>query len=175
MITFKDREISVVTLEKTIKEITREALENSVAIIRRAFGTVAAEMGLTEETTPFFPAYTTTTRLEELRAWGAVFFGLFTGSQQVGFVALEKESDGGYYMKRLAVLPEYRHHGFGRELVRYVIDYVRNKGINRLFLAMVNEQAVLKNWYKALGFRETAIREFEHLPFKVCFMELDIV
>ncbi len=102
------------------------------------------------------------------------FFGLFVGNRQVGFIAVEKESDGAYRMKRLAVLPEYRHEGFGRELVKCSIDYLRNKGVRNLLIGMVNEQTVLKEWYKGMGFREISVKEFEHLPFKVCFMEMGI-
>jgi N-acetylglutamate synthase-like GNAT family acetyltransferase len=87
---------------------------------------------------------------------------------------VEQESDGAYYMKRLAVLPECRHGGYGRELINYVIDHVRKKGIQKLSIAIVNEQAVLKNWYQEMGFKEVSIKEFEHLPFRVCFMEMDL-
>jgi N-acetylglutamate synthase-like GNAT family acetyltransferase len=160
--------------QKTIKELTGAALDDSVQIIRSAFGKVAGELGITLENAPRFPAFTTLERLEEMRAGGAIFFGLFINGSQAGVVALEKEATGAYYLKRLAVRPEYWHGGLGRELVDYVIDYVRKLGINKLYLGMVNEQAGLKSWYQGMGFRETAVKKFEHLPFNVCFMELDI-
>ena len=162
------------TLERTILEITHDGLDASVDVIRRAFGTVADEMCLTPENCPRYPAFTTIDKLEEMRENGGVFFGLFADGLQAGFVAVEKEQDNQYYLKRLAVLPEYRHTGFGRELVDFIIDYVKNRGISKLCIAMVNEQTVLKDWYKGMGFRETSIREFEQLPFTVCFMEMDI-
>ena len=162
------------TLERTILEITDNALDTSVEIIQRAFGTVADEMGLTVENCPVYPAFTTIEKLEEMRERGGIFFGLFVDGVQSGFVAIEKERDNQYYLKRLAVLPEYRHGGFGRELVAFIIDHVKNRGISKLCIAIVNEQTVLKDWYKGMGFRETSVREFERLPFTVCFMEMDI-
>jgi diamine N-acetyltransferase len=164
----------LVTQKKKIKEITGDKLDKSVEIIRRAFGTVAQEMGITEEATPFFPAFITSERLEEMRKRGAVFFGLFIDGQQAGFVAVEKENDGKFYMKRLAVLPEFRHGGYGRDLVDTVIEYVRNKGSQKLHIAIVNGETVLKEWYQGMGFKEVSIQKFEHLPFRVCFMELNI-
>ena len=164
----------MITREKKIKEITGDKLDKSVEIIRRAFGTVAQEMGITEKATPFFPAFITIERLEELRKRGAVFFGLFIDGKQAGFVAVEKENDGKFYMKRLAVLPEFRHGGYGRDLVDTVIGYVKSKGSQKLHIAIVNEQTVLKEWYQGMGFKEVSIQKFEHLPFKVCFMELSI-
>jgi ribosomal protein S18 acetylase RimI-like enzyme len=158
----------------SIKEITDGSLEKSVEIIQRSFQTVADEMGLTRENCPVYPAFITLEKLEELKTRGAVFFGLFTDGEQTGFVAVEKERDGQYYLKRLAVLPEFRHAGLGRGLIDFVIEHVRNTGSKTLCIAIVNEQAVLKNWYQEMGFRETSVREFEHLPFTVCFMEMDI-
>jgi hypothetical protein len=116
-------------VRKTIREVTAESLEKNAGIIRKAFGTVAAELGLTVENCPAYPAFTTAERLGELRLRGAVFFGLFLDEVQAGFVAVEKE----------------------------------------------NEQAVLKGWYQGMGFTETSVKTIEHLPFRVCFMELDIV
>jgi N-acetylglutamate synthase-like GNAT family acetyltransferase len=145
-----------------------------VAIIRRAFGTVAEAMGIKEETTPFFPAFMTKEKLGETRGKGAIFWGLFVDGKQAGFVAVEKEKDSKYFMKRLAVLPEYRHGGNGRNLVNAAIDYVKKQGAKKLHIAMVNEEKVLKDWYLAMGFKESSVQKFEHLPFSVCFMELDV-
>jgi len=161
--------------QQTIKELTDVSLDDSIRIIRSAFGKVAGELGITLENAPVFPAFVTREKLDEMKARGAVFFGLFSNGSQVGVVALEKEASGEYYMKRLAVLPEYWHGGLGRNLVDHVIDYARKLGIKKIHIAMVNEQAVLKSWYRGMGFRETAIKKFAHLPFSVCFMEMDIV
>jgi ribosomal protein S18 acetylase RimI-like enzyme len=157
-----------------IKDVTGAGLEANAAIVRQAFGTVAAELGLTETNAPVYPAFTTAARLGELRSRGAVFFGLFVDGVQAGFVVVEKEKDGKYYMKRLAVLPEYRHGGYGKKLVDFVIDFVKGRGSRKLNIAIVNEQTVLKDWYRGMGFRETSVKTFERLPFRVSFLEMDI-
>jgi GNAT superfamily N-acetyltransferase len=160
--------------QRHIKDLTGTSLEKSVAVIRRAFGKVAEEMGITYENAPLFPAFITIERLEEMRSRGAIFFGYFIGRKQVGVIAMEKRDNGEYFMERLAVLPEYWHGGIGRELVDFVIDYVRKLGIKKLYLGMVNEQKVLKDWYKGMGFQEVEVKKFEQLPFSVCFMVRDI-
>jgi diamine N-acetyltransferase len=157
-----------------IRIITGEPLEPSVAIIRRAFGTVAEEMGFTEQNAPRYTAFTTVPKLGETRRRGGIFWGLFIGGKQAGFVAVEMEQDGKYWMKRLAVLPEFRHGGSGKALVDTVIKYVRSKGEQKLYIGMVNEEKVLKDWYLAMGFKVTAVEKFPELPFTVAFMELDI-
>jgi len=160
--------------QTTVQPLADASLEKSLVIIRSAFGKVAAELGITEENAPLFTAFTTLARLEEIRGRGAMFFGLFINGAQVGVVALEKETDGEYHMKRLAVLPEYWHGGFGRQLVDYIIGYVRKLGVKKLYLGMVNEHTVLKEWYQSMGFKEVELKKFERLPFSVCIMAKDI-
>ena len=159
---------------REIRIITGEPLEPSVAIIRRAFRTVAEEMDFTEENAPTHPSFMTVPRLEDTRRKGAIFWGLFINNQQAGFVAVEKTNDGKYCMERLAVLPEFRHRGNGKVLVDTAISYARSQGGKKLYIGMVNEHTVLKNWYLAMGFKEISVQKFEHLPFTVAFMELDL-
>ncbi len=159
---------------KTIRKLTGVSLGKSLTIIRSAFGKVADELGITIENAPMFPAFITLERLEEMRTRGAVFYGMFIDGEQVGVVAVEKRDTGDYYLERLAVLPEYWHGGLGRELVNFIIDYVKKIGVKRLYLGMVNEHKVLKEWYQSMGFEEINLKKYEHLPFTVCYMALDI-
>ena len=80
--------------QKTIRELCGESPDDSLQIIRSAFGKVAGELGITEENAPMFPAFITKERLDEMRARGAVFQGLFIDGRQVGVVAVEKQATG---------------------------------------------------------------------------------
>ena len=55
-----------------------------------------------------------------------------------------------------------------------VLDYVGRQGGKKVSLGMIDSHAVLKEWYKSMGFEEKGIKKFEHLPFLVCFMDLDL-
>jgi len=154
-----------------IKEISsRHSLENSVRVIRYSFRAVAIEFGLNKSNCPTHPSLITLDKLLELMN-KAELFGLFLNDRQVGFVAVEKADGGVYYLDKLAVLPEYRHQGYGQKLVEFVAGYVSEHGGQKVSLGMINESAVLKDWYKELGFVETGTKTFEHLPFTVCFMD----
>ena len=99
---------------------------------------------------------------------------MFHDGRQIGFVAIEKASDEFYYMEKLAVLPEYRHRGFGKKLMDFVSDYVKAKNGKKISIGIINENSRLKTWYQAYGFEETGLYQFEHLPFVVCFMEKEV-
>lgn len=159
-----------------IREIEKdESLDTSVEIIRKSFGTVAKELNLTTDNAPTHPSFITLDQLEELQQRGLIFYGYFLDKGQVGFVAIEKADDSIYYMEKLAVLPEYRHNGYGRELVLFVLDTASARGAKKLSIGIIYEQTTLKDWYKEIGFKETGTKKFEHLPFKVVFMEIDLV
>jgi diamine N-acetyltransferase len=148
----------------------RQGLECSVAVIRDSFKTVAVEFGLNESNCPTHPSLITLDRLLELGN-RAEMFGLFLDDSQIGFVAIEKADGGVYYLDKLAVLPEYRHQGYGRKLVEFVVDHVAERAGEKVSLGMIDESIVLKNWYKELGFEETGTKKFDHLPFTACFMD----
>ena len=158
-----------------IREITSDSrLKDSLEIIKDSFITVANELNLNKENCPAHPAFIGFRKLIELKEKGVRMFGMFYEDRQVGFVAIEKADDVLYYMEKLAVLREYRHRGFGKELVDFVLDYVKKRGGNKISIGIIDESSVLKDWYKELGFVETGTRQFEHLPFLVCFMEKNI-
>ena len=161
-------------LSYEIRAVTDASLPASLSVIRSAFKTVADEMDLTPDNCPGHTAFITMDKLADLYGKAACF-GLYVDGTQAGFVAAEKTGDGEvYYLDRLAVLPEYRHNGYGAVLVRCVFDYMRQRGGKVVSLGMIDSHTVLKNWYKSLGFRETGTKKFAHLPFLVCFMDFDL-
>lgn len=140
-------------------------------MIRDSFKTVSDELSLTKQNSPTHPSFITDRRLREIRSYGLKFFGLFTGDNQIGFLAVEDGGGGVYHFENLAVLPAHRHCGYGRALLSYGLEYIRaNKG-KKVEIGIIDEYEVLKDWYVSLGFKVKGIKNFWHLPFTVCFME----
>jgi GNAT superfamily N-acetyltransferase len=157
-----------------IRPITREDLPRSLSVIRSSFNTVAAEMNLTPDNCPGHTAFTTMEKLLDLYGKAACF-GLYADGTQIGFVAAEKAGSGEtFYLDKLAVLSDKRHKGYGAQLVMCALDYAAGHGAKVVSLGMIDSHTVLKEWYKSLGFKETGTKKFEHLPFLVCFMDLDL-
>ncbi|MCE5321814.1 GNAT family N-acetyltransferase [bacterium] len=157
-----------------IKWVTKAQLNESVRIICESFATLEQEFDITKENCPTHPSFMTRERLDEMIESGMELYGLFVDSRQVGTVSIETYKEK-YYLGKLAVLPEYRHHGFGEMLVRFVIEKVRSRNIDRLGLGMIDKHTILKDWYKRFGFAEVSKRDFDHLPFTTCFMAMRLV
>ena len=145
-----------------------------VALVREAFGTVAAEFGWTEETVPANAAFTSLAKLEGMRQKGIRMFGLELDGVPAGFMAVEDGGEGTFYVERVSVQPGRRHAGLGRQLMAHAFAVIRAAGGRKASIGVVDENAVLKRWYEAQGFRETGKKRFPHLPFTVCFLELPL-
>jgi len=151
-----------------------DSLELSADIIRQSFKQVAIDFNLTPENCATNPAFITVDKLLDLKQKQVTFFGLFVSQKQVGFIGVESNPDGVYFMEKLAVLPQYRHHGYGAELMKFALEFAVKYGACKASLGTINGHTVLKNWYKTLGFHETAVKKISSLPFDVCFMEIDL-
>ena len=145
-------------------------------VLRKSFDTVAKEYGLTERNAPTNPAFMTLEKLKKYMTKQVILFGLFKEGRIVGCVAVEpsKNQDDVYYIERLAVIPEERHHGYGSSLLSYAMETIREKGASTASIGIINENRVLKEWYRSKGFTEDACKRFSHLPFEVCFMSKEV-
>lgn len=156
-----------------IRELTTEReLKQSVTVIRQAFATVAEQFNLTPGNCPTHPAFVTYDKILELRKKGLRLFGLYDGDKQIGFVAIEQSPGKQFFIEKLAVLPPCRHRLFGTQLVRFALDHIKMSGGAVVSIGIIDEHALLKRWYEKFGFRETNRKNFDHLPFTVCFMEM---
>lgn len=153
------------------KIVSADDMVSSTLVLRKAFSTVASQFNLTEENCPTNSAFIQQDALFEMQKKGVHMFGLFDGEAQAGFVAIEKSTEELYYLEKLAVLPAYRHKGYGIRLMDFASDFVRQQGGKEISIGIVNENSILKEWYRNYGFQETGLREYEHLPFTVCFMK----
>lgn len=155
-----------------IREITdARDMKNSVKIIADSFKTVADEFNLTKKNCPTHPSFISFKKLKESKDKGLRLFGFFENNKQVGFVAIEKATNILYYLEKLAVLPEFRHKGYGKILISFVFDFVKKAGGKKISIAIIDKSKILKDWYISNGFVEKNKKDFEKLPFTVCFLE----
>jgi ribosomal protein S18 acetylase RimI-like enzyme len=161
-------------VDPVIREVENEFGE-CACVVRDSFITVAREFNITRENAPTNPAFAGADSLNKMKEKGLKLFGLYEGSACIGFVAIERANDGVFYMERLAVLPQYRHKGYGTILMDFVTEQVKKCGGKKISIGIINDNKVLKNWYNKYGFVETGLKSFQHLPFTVCFMEKEVM
>ena len=154
-----------------IKELNKSDLSLAAEVIRAGFSTVAIEFGLTEQNCPNHTSFITTDRIQNHFNLGWPMYGLYQDKKLVGYVALLKESGGIYELHNLAVLPEYRHKGYGKQLLDYCKSRVKEQGGNKIAIGIIEENTILKYWYATNGFVHTGIKKFAHLPFAAGYME----
>jgi len=145
-------------------------------VIRLAFADVAEEFHLTPTNCPKHPSFLSDTDLIEPLSWPEVVcFGALLDDTLVGFTAIFPKSSRVYELTRLCVLPEHRHAGLGSKLVQAALHSAEAYGARKVVIGIIAENARLKRWYEGHGFRATAVREYAHLPFKVCEMERETI
>ena len=152
--------------------IGEEQLESCAGVIRKSFAIVAHEFGVTEENCPGHTSFIDVERLRLQFRRGYLMYGYFSEGEIVGYISLNKNSDTSFEIKNLCILPEYRHKGYGKELLNICKSKVKELGGRKITIGIIEENIKLREWYTAYGFIHTGTKKFEQLPFTVGFMEL---
>ena len=154
-----------------IRPIRSEEMGDCVEVIRKSFTPVAAAFGITAENCPSHTSFMTVEKLSGRYASGSLMYVLLVGERIAGFFTLFPSGEPTYELGNFAVLPAYRHRGFGRQILCYAKGKVRELGASKIAIGIIEDHAVLKAWYEKNGFVSTGTERFEHLPFTVGFME----
>ncbi len=159
-----------------IRKLNKEKeLNDLLVVIQESFLTVAKDFNLTKENAPTNPAFITMDKLVEAIGNKLDFYVAAENNRIVGCIGIQpgkKEKE--YYIERLAVLPEYRHFGYGKKLLDKAIDEIRKRNARYISIGIINENKVLKEWYSKNGFIEYETKKYDHLPFTVCLMGIDL-
>jgi len=157
-----------------IKKITeQDDFQLLAKLLNDSFMTVAHEFGITKKNCPFHNAFISSDMLKSKLANNREFYRLDVNEKPVGFIAIEKsekEKDT-FYIEKVAVLPDYRHNGLGKQLMDFATERIKELGGKRVSIGLIDLHDTLKQWYKNQGYIETGTKVFDHLPFNVCFMD----
>ena len=146
-------------------------------VLNLSHGTIARDFNFTKEDNPTNNAFIDEKTLREQLKNGIALYGLKMENRLVGCIAIEKskrEVDT-YYIEKVSVLPEFRHQGIGVRLMDFATDKIKNAGGKMISIALIDSNSKLKKWYLSQGFVETGFKDFEHLPFRVCFMRKEFI
>jgi ribosomal protein S18 acetylase RimI-like enzyme len=160
-----------------IQQLSNETtLLACASVIRKSFQTIIEEFSLTPENAPTNPAFITNEKIIDSWNKGTAFFGLYSETDLVGCIAVEKspKDQNLFFIERLAVLPELRHLGYGKDLLDFVFSYIREQGGITVSIGIMDNNIKLKDWYLKYGFTVAEIRNYPHLPFDVCIMNKSV-
>lgn len=157
-----------------IKKVNNEQLPECLDVIHKSFATVAEEFGLTKENCPKHTSFIPLYFLESQMEWCWSIFGLFEDSNIIGYMSISKENDNLYELHNLAVIPEYRHKGYGSKMIEYAKEVVKTLGGSKIKIGIIDESDILKKWYISHGFKYIGNKKFDHLPFTSGYLEYNI-
>lgn len=155
-----------------IRPLTRMNLEEYAGLLRHSFGTVAEDFGFTKENCPTHTSFVTNEQLAARYEEGGYRpYGCYADHRLVGFVSLTSRGNGVFELRNLAVLPDYRHSGYGKALIDFCKKTVAEWGGKKIRLGMIAENERLKRWYFSQGFIQAGSQKNEKLPYSIAFME----
>jgi diamine N-acetyltransferase len=147
-----------------------------VQVLNVSHGTVAKDFGFTKDDNPTNNAFINESTLRTQLNKGIDLYSMTLDNKLIGCIAIEKsakETDT-FYIEKVSVVPEFRNQGFGVKLMDFALSKIKELGGKSISIALIDSNTKLKNWYCSQGFKETGIKDFEHLPFRVCFMNKQI-
>ena len=157
-----------------IKKVTEKDNFKSLAkLLNDSFITVTDCFGITKDNSPSHNAFIDSETLRSKLISNREFYKLDNNGYPVGFIAIEKsdkEKDT-FYIEKVAVHPDYRHKGFGKQLMDFATKRILDLNGKKISIGLIDSNSQLKKWYNSQGYVETGTKVFDHLPFKVCFMD----
>ncbi|MGG5329153.1 GNAT family N-acetyltransferase [Enterococcus sp. AZ163] len=156
------------------KQLTKQDTAEAAEVIRRSFATVAEEFQLTRDNCPTNGAFTQTNHLLDDLKLGKNLYGVFYQNTMIGFFQLENTQNQEYSLEKVAILPKYRHQGYGSMIMQQVKTLIKERGGKSIKIGIIEENTRLKKWYEEHGFVHLETKTFTNLPFEVGFMKLDI-
>ena len=143
-----------------------------------AFGSVAAEFGITAANTPDNPAFWSLDDLAAVVAKGFDPFGAVDPAGRVlgcAFAGPSRRRESSWELRHLAVRPSAGGAGLGEALVAEAALRARTAGAELLRIGIVAENLRLAAWYRKLGFVATDVwQQYPGLPFHVDHLELAV-
>ncbi len=162
-------------LSDDISQMGESEYETASEVIRKSFATAAKEFNLTEQNCPTHGSFIKLSRLLYESKNGSLFFAYYHEGNIIGTLELTDRGNGLWFLGKLSVLPEYRRNGYGKSLLDFADNYVKEKKGIAIFLSIINENLRLREWYEKSGYNYIGFEKFESLPFVSGYMKKEII
>ena len=88
-----------------------------------------------------------------------------------GYYSLLIQENGECELNNLAVLPEFRHKGIGRQLLEHSYLTAQNNGCRIMNIGIVEENKKLRKWYEDTGAIHVGTHKFDFFPFTCGYLQ----
>ena len=159
-----------------IREVKREDIPTCVKLIRSSFITVADEFGITKKNAPRYPAFAIS---DDRLYWHMdnEHRPMFVDEQDgvlCGYYSLLIQENGECELNHLAVLPQYRHRGIGKQLLEHSYTVAKSMGCHTMNIGIVEENTVLRKWYEQNGAVHIGTKKFDFFPFTCGYLNREL-
>ena len=143
-----------------------------VQVLNVSHATVAKDLGFTSDNNPTNNAFIDESTLKTQLNKGIDLYTMSLDNKLIGCIAIEKSTKeiDTFYIEKVSIIPAFRNQGYGIKLMDFATSKIKGLGGKNVSIALIDSNTKLKNWYCSQGFMETGTKDFEHLPFRVCFM-----
>lgn len=158
-----------------IKQIVRSDILSCLNVFHCGYETIAIQFGLTEENCPDrgranLPLSKLVSEFEN----GTLMYAYFLCDKIVGYLGFIVNDTGICKLNDIIVLPEYRHKGYGKELLDFCKMKAHELGASKITLGMIDDNQKLKDWYIKNSFNGVGFKKYENAPFTVGYMECSV-
>ena len=157
-----------------IRSATADDAATLAETISLAYRDVARSFGITAQNAPTHPSNAESQWVLSDLASGMSYVMAILGNSCIGCVAF-KQSGNTLEAQRLAVVPSHRGGHVARLLNDAVLHAARSAGAATIRISIVADHHSLRRWYERMGFRPVESRSFDHLPFEVQYLELNVL
>ncbi|MBR0087774.1 MAG: GNAT family N-acetyltransferase [Lachnospiraceae bacterium] len=159
-----------------IREVKREDIPACVDLIRNSFMTVAEEFGFTKENAPGFTAFAVSEdRLyRQMDIEHRPMFAAEEDGVLCGYYSLLIQENEECELNNLAVLPQYRHRGTGKQLLEHSYAFAKSAGCHVMNIGIVEENTVLRKWYEQNGAVHIGTKKFDFFPFTCGYLKWEL-
>ncbi len=91
-----------------------------------------------------------------------------------GYYSLLIQENGECELNNLAVLPQYRHRGIGKQLLEHSYTTAKNLGCYTMNIGIVEENTVLRKWYEENGAIHIGTQKFDFFPFTCGYLKKEL-
>lgn len=75
----------------------------------------------------------------------------------------------------LAVLPEYKHKGIGKQLLEHAFNKAKEAGCKVVNIGIVEENKVLRKWYELNGAIHIGTKKYDFFPFTCGYLKKELL